>query len=105
MASRKTKTAAANAATQEPADDLMERVTTTAALVQHALVNAAKAVVPMTISVGAIGVRASWGSDIMHAKMEGPELVGPTMFAIQAGVLLGAARAAKEMEDGSALPY
>lgn len=101
MASRKTKAAAAGAATQEPLDDLLERVTTTAALVQRTLVNAAKAAVPMTVSVGAIGVQATWGTDIVHAKEDGAVLVGPTMFAIQAGVLLGAARAAKEMEDGS----
>lgn len=105
MTARKTKAATAKVTTQEPVDDLLERVTTTAALVQDALVNAAKASVPMTVSVGAIGVLTSWNADVMHARVEGPGLVGPTMFAIQAGVLLGAARAAKEMEDNSDLPY
>ena len=101
----KTKAAPTKTAAQQADDDLMERVTTTAALVQHTLVNAAKSAVPLMVSIGTVGVRANWGSDIMHAKAEGADLVGPTMFAMQAGVLLGAARAAQEMEDGSGITF
>ena len=96
MATKKATVGGFNEAQVAPPCPLMGMMQRTAALTEAALVDAVKGGVPIKITIGRAAVTVTDDGGIISASSDVNPYHDPMMFAAQAGLMLGAARAATD---------
>lgn len=95
-----TKTAPKAEAPQSGNAALIDAMNKTAQIIAEALVAANRAGIPLHMTVGNAGVETTEIAEVLVCHEGGREFTTSRLMAMQAGLLLGAARASEELDRG-----
>jgi hypothetical protein len=93
-----TETVDAVQAPETPAETLGSNAAKVELLAFDTLLRAASERVAIELSIMSVSVRTNCYGDICHGAASGDRIVSPMVFAAQAGLLMGAARAVQAVE-------